>query len=249
MSWLENIGKRYRVSGDPLRTLRRIELVAVLLGLLLCLQLALGGLRLVSLSAPDPVTPAPDSLRVPMVLSPLLVAASERNEIISRPLFWSSRRPLEEVATLAEPEAKAGELKGVKLVGLFGSGERAGIIALVKGQKRRILLGDAIEGWTLKSVTPFELVVANGERTETLVLERGKVKAASAGNSSGADKNNSKSSEQGRTGQVKAYPASPAAPAGKGPGAKAAPAATPPEGVAAKAEPEPERTLGLGPRG
>ena len=218
MNWLTRIGSRYRVSGDPLRTLRRIELIAVLLGLFLCLQLAMGGLRLVTLSAPDPVTPAPDSLRVPPVLSLASVAASERNEIISRPLFWSSRRPVEEVATLAEPEAKAGELKGVKLVGLFGSGERAGIIALVKGQKRRILLGDAIEGWTLKSVTPFELVVANGERTETLVLERGKVKAASAGNSTGTDKNKSKSSEQGRIGQVKAYPATPAAPAGKGPG-------------------------------
>jgi hypothetical protein len=245
MSLLENIGSRYRVSGDPLRTLRRIELVAVLLGLLLCLQLALGGLRLATLSAPDPVTPAPDSLRVPAVLSPVSVAASERNEIISRPLFWSSRRPVEEVATLAEPQAKAGELKGVKLVGLFGSGEQAGIIALVKGKKRRILLGDAVEGWTLKSVTPFELVVANGERTETLALERGKVKAATAGKS--ASDNKSKSSEQGRIGQVKAYPASPAAPAANGPGKKAATVGTAPEGGAAT--PEPERTLGLGPRG
>lgn len=228
MSWLENIGKRYRVSGDPLRTLRRIELVAVLLGLLLCLQLALGGLRLVSLSAPDPVTPAPDSLRVPMVLSPLLVAASERNEIISRPLFWSSRRPLEEVATLAEPEAKAGELKGVKLVGLFGSGEQAGIIALVKGQKRRILLGDVVEGWTLKSVTPFELVVVDGDRTKTLALERGQIKAAPAG------KSNDKSPEHGRAGQVPAYPGSPAAPAASE------------KNSGKPATPEPEAVLSLG---
>ena len=190
MSWLTRIGSRYRVSGDPLRTLRRIELLAVLLGLLFCLQLALGGLRLATLSAPDPVTPAPDSLRVPAVLSPVSVAASERNEIISRPLFWSGRRPVEEVATLSEPQAKAGELKGVKVVGLFGSGERAGIIALVKGQKRRILLGDEVEGWTLKSVAPFELVVASGGRTETLSLERGSVKSAPADKS--ADKSTSK---------------------------------------------------------
>lgn len=240
MSWLETIGSRYRVSGDPLRTLRRIELVAVLLGLLLCLQLALGALGLATLSAPDPVTPAPDSLRVPPVLSPVSVAASERNEIINRPLFWSSRRPVEAVATVVEPEAKAGELKGVKLVGLFGSGERAGIIALVKDKKRRILLGDEIEGWTLKSVTPFELVVANGERTETLALERGKIKAPPAGKS--------KSPEQGRVGQVQAYPDSPASPAGSGAGAKAGTGAT---GAGAKsggkpAKPEPEATLTLG---
>ena len=245
MSWLTRIGSRYRVSGDPLRTLRRIELVAVLLGLLFCLQLALGGLHLATLSAPDSVTPAPDSLRVPAVLSPVSVAASERNEIISRPLFWSGRRPVEEVATLSEPQAKAGELKGVKVVGLFGSGERAGIIALVKGQKRRILLGDEIEGWTLKSVAPFELVVANGGRTETLSLERGSVKSAPADKSAGKKKSNG--SAQGRTGQVKAYPGSPAAPAGNAPGAKAAAGEAAPEGAPSKAQPE--RTLGLGLQG
>jgi hypothetical protein len=249
VNWLTRIGSRYRVSGDPLRTLRRIELVAVLLGLLFCLQLALGGLRLATLSAPDPVTPAPDSLRVPAVLSPVSVAASERNEIISRPLFWSGRRPVEEVATLSEPQATAGELKGVKVVGLFGSGDRAGIIALVKGQKRRILLGDVVEGWTLKSVAPFELVVANGGRTETLALERGSVKSGptdkSLGKSTGKKKSNG--SAQGRTGQVKAYPASPAAPAGNAPGAKAAAGGTAPEVTPSKAESE--RTLGLGARG
>ena len=243
MNWLTRIGSRYRVSGDPLRTLRRIELIAVLLGLLLCLQLAFGGLRLATLSAPDPVTPAPDSLRVPTVLSPASVAASERNEIISRPLFWSGRRPVEEVATLAEPQTRAGELKGVKLVGLFGSGERAGIIALVKGQKRRILLGDVVEGWTLKSVAPFELVVTNGQRTETLALERGKVKQPPTDDGD----NKSKSGKQGRVGQVDAYPAGPAASGDTDPGVKAAAGKAAPRANPAKAESE--RTLGLGPGG
>ena len=103
MSWLQAIGGRYRVSEDPLRTLRRIELLAVLLGFLLCLQLAYGALRLVAMAAPEPVAPAADSLQVPAVLSPAVVAAAERNEIVSRPLFWSSRRPVDKVATLAEP--------------------------------------------------------------------------------------------------------------------------------------------------
>ena len=239
MSWLQNIRNRYRVSGDPLRTLRRIELFAVLLGLLLCLQLALGALRLVTIAAPEPVTPAPDSLRVPAVSGPAVVAASERNEIITRPLFWSSRRPVEEVVTLAEPEAQAGELKAVKLVGLFGSGDQAGIIALVKGQKRRILLGDVVEGWTLKSIRPSELVVANGDRTETLALERGQVNAAPAG------KSKRKSGERSRVGQVKPYPASVASPSGKTAAAKGG--AVAPAGGDAQAEPEP--TLGLGPEG
>ena len=58
MSWLRKLGSRYRVGDDPLRTLRRIELVALLLGLLLCLQLAWGALRLVTQAAPEPVAPA-----------------------------------------------------------------------------------------------------------------------------------------------------------------------------------------------
>jgi hypothetical protein len=234
MSWLQMLRNRYRVTGDPLRTLRRIELFAVLLALLLCLQLALGALRLVTVAAPEAVTPAPDSLQVPAVLGPAVVAASERNEIITRPLFWSSRRPFEAVATLAEPDTQAGELKGIELVGLFGSGDQAGIIALVKGEKRRILLGDVVEGWTLKSISPSELVVTNGDRTETLALQRGQVKAAPA------DK--SKRREQKQVGQVKAYPGSVASPSGKPAGAK--------DGAAAPAaQPEPERTLSLGPRG
>jgi hypothetical protein len=106
------------------------------------------------------------------------------------------------------------------------------------------LLGDSVEGWTLKSIRPSELVVANGERTETLALQRGKVKATSAGN--GAGKNNSKSREQGLVGQVKAYPGNPTPPAGPGAGTKAA-ATTGSKPAAGQAEPEP--SLGLGPQG
>ena len=37
MSWMHNIIQRYRVIEDPLRTLRRMEMVALLLVVLLCL--------------------------------------------------------------------------------------------------------------------------------------------------------------------------------------------------------------------
>ncbi len=82
MNWLRQLGSRYRVGDDPLHTLRRIELVALLLGLLLCLQLARGALRLVTQAAPEPVAPAADSLQVPPVVAPAVVAAAGRNEIL-----------------------------------------------------------------------------------------------------------------------------------------------------------------------
>ncbi len=175
MNWLQAIGRRYRVSEDPLRTLRRIELVVLLLGALLCLQLALGAIKLAATTGPTPVRPAADSLQIPRVLEPVVVAVDERNEIVARPLFWIGRQPASAVETPAKPKDKARKLKDVKLVGVFGSGERAGVIVLVKDRKRRILVGESLEGWTLESIKPDEIVLVNGKRSEVLALKRGNI--------------------------------------------------------------------------
>tara|TARA_R110001599_G_scaffold145321_1_gene327635 strand:- start:92849 stop:93559 length:711 start_codon:yes stop_codon:yes gene_type:complete len=179
VSWLQSIGQRYRVSEDPLRTLRRIELVALLLVVLLCLQLIFGAIILAATTGPDAVSPAADSLQVPPVIGPAVVDPDERNEIISRPLFWSGRQPSSAEGSGGEkPPREAEKLQGVKLVGVFGSGERLGIIALVKDQKRRILVGESLDGWTLETIASDEIVLTNGERSETLKLQRGEVSKA-----------------------------------------------------------------------
>ena len=179
MSWLQNIGERYRVSEDPLRTLRRIELVALLLVVLLCLQLIFGAIALTAKTGPEAVSPAADSLQVPPVIGPAVVNPHERNEIVSRPLFWSGRQPSSAEGSGEEkPPREAEKLQGVKLVGVFGSGERLGIIALVKDQKRRILLGERLDGWTLETIESDEIVLTNGGRSETLKLQRGEVSKA-----------------------------------------------------------------------
>lgn len=248
MNWLRQLSGRYRVGDDPLRTLRRIELVALLLALLLCLQLAWGALRLLTLAAPGPVAPAADSLQVPAVVGPALVAAAGRNEILSRPLFWSGRRPVDRVAALADAGSKEGsrpgELEGVKLLGLFGSGNQAGVIALVQNQKRRILLGDTVEGWTIESITPHTLVVSKGARSETLALQQGAVtarppRAAAAAASQGESRAKASSAAAASAAPgVKLRKPTPEA------GAVAPPATdTPAPAAAAAAEP----TLGLGP--
>jgi hypothetical protein len=244
VNWLQRLGRRYRVSEDPIRTLRRIELVALLLGVLLCLQLAYGAIQLAATTGPDPVQPAADSLQVPAVIGPAVVAADERNEIITRPLFWSGRQPVDAVATLEDPKATSEKLKDVKLVGVFGSGERAGIIALVKDKKRRILVGERLDGWTLESVESGEIQLVSGDRRETLILKQGKIskaeeapKAAAAG--SGRPIRPYK--PPGRAGSDTAVepPGNPAA----GETEQAAkPAARP------AAKPAQERSLGLGPR-
>ena len=244
MNWLRQLGSRYRVGDDPLRTLRRIELVTLLLGLLLCLQLAWGALRLVTQAAPEPLAPAADSFQVPPVVAPAVVAAAGRNEILSRPLFWSGRRPVEQVATRTDDGGQAGSLPGelsdVKLLGLFGSGKQAGIIALVQDQKRRILLGDTVQGWTIESITPFALVLSNGERSETLVLQQGTVTTSSARAAAAA------AGEANTSAFAAGSPVQKLRKRVADMSAGAAPADNAPAPVAAP-EAEAERTLGLGP--
>lgn len=174
IAWRE-LRSRYTQHTDPLRTQRRLELVALLLVMFICLQLVAGLVGLAVSTGPGPIEPAADSLRVPAVSAPAVVAAAERNEIISRPLFWVGRRPVEVVAAIPDPDAVQGgskDLKEVKLVGLFGGGDTVGAIVLVKGKKQRILRGEALEGWTLDAVGPQEAVFERGARRETLALER-----------------------------------------------------------------------------
>jgi hypothetical protein len=172
---------RYRVAADPLRTERKVELAAVMLALVLCLQLLYSGARLAMAPVFDAVVPAADALRVKRVDSPAAVATSQSDEIRARPLFWQARRPIQESSVEVAPNKggeQAGQVKDVKLLGVFGSGDMAGIIALVKGKKRRILQGESIEGWTLEVVEPNRVVLVDGGRREELVLKTGIVIAA-----------------------------------------------------------------------
>jgi hypothetical protein len=68
-------------------------------------------------------------------------------------------------------------LEGVKLQGVFGSGDTAGIIALVKDKKQRILLGEQLRGWTLDSVSPDRVVLISDGRRQELFLRTAKVVA------------------------------------------------------------------------
>ena len=69
MSRWQALRDRYSVSAGPLRTQRRIELVALVLGLLICLQLIFGFVRLAVATGPGAIDPAADSLQVAAVLS------------------------------------------------------------------------------------------------------------------------------------------------------------------------------------
>ncbi len=177
---------RYRVAEEPLRSERRVELLLLVVGGLLCLQLLYSGVRLARLSAPPSIPPAAESLEVATVGERADVTESESELLRSRPLFWRTRRPTEAAATTAvvkqEDTAKSGNgnIDKVKLRGVFGSGDSAGIIALVNGKKRRIRVGDTVEGWTLIAVKSDRGVFDNAGRKSQLMLKRIAVPAGPA---------------------------------------------------------------------
>lgn len=181
MSWLQNLQQRYRAASDPLRTERQLELVLVAMAVLLALLVLYGLLRLALMSPPETVLPAEDSLQVGRVAPRFQPEAADSLEIRARPLFWAGRRPHQEVpeaATEPEPEDASTELKGVKLVGVFGAGESAGIIVQGKNGKRRLLVGQEVDGWELTSVNPNEVKLARSGETRALVLKQQAIAAA-----------------------------------------------------------------------
>ncbi|MFT5709812.1 MAG: hypothetical protein ACI8QT_000499 [Halioglobus sp.] len=176
MLGISQILSRYRIASDPLRSERKIELAALVLTMVLMFQVAYGVVSLFLSPQPSPILPSPDSLQIGTLRGAGLVTAQHSNDLRARPVFWSTRRPVSEeptVAVVSKPQpAKKNELDAVKVLGVIGSGNSAVVIALVKGQKKRILLGDKVVGWTLESVKLGQAVFTDSGQSQTLTLKK-----------------------------------------------------------------------------
>ena len=175
---MNRIVERYRASADPLRSERRAELVLVVLGALLLLQVFWSAFRVLVPASLEPVAPTPASMQVAPVEQGAGVAPDQRDEIRRRPLFWAGRVPLQPApdelapAQPAAQQASANSLKGVKLAGIFGAGEEAGIIVISQGKKRRLVVGQELDGWTLAQVEPAGAVLNQNGKQSRLELVR-----------------------------------------------------------------------------
>lgn len=183
------LAHRYRNLENPLRAERRVEIVLLVIGLLLLLQLLWGGFRTIFPSVPDPVQPRPNALKVIQLQAGEQIDPELRAEIAARPLFWAGRRPVEvkpaaEAVAEAKPDPsenqKPGKIEGIKLTGVFGSGDSAGIIVLSKGKKRRVMVGEEVNGWVLQSVESTEAVLGSGDSKASLALKQGAIAVSPA---------------------------------------------------------------------
>ncbi len=125
----------------------------------LAIALVLGAILIKTRPVPEPIEPASSAVSAVQIEEPVETGARGGEALVERPLFWRSRRPWEpdpepETKPAKEPKPRKNILDEARLLGTFYSGPRAGVIIKVKGERRRILLHDEIDGWQLVSLTP-----------------------------------------------------------------------------------------------
>ena len=127
---------------------------------------ALGLTTVYTLSAriPEPVLPSSALFEPVSVVQTLSSSRPELSsfDFVFRPVFALDRKPRrpdllsENDAALAASDADADvveSIDGINLLGIFGSGEVAGvIIRLDNGERQRLVVGESIKGWTLGSI-------------------------------------------------------------------------------------------------
>ena len=174
MTGLKSWVTRYQVQQNPLKTERRIELAVLVLLVLLLFSAVLGGFRLVASNEPDPVFPSADSLAVQALQLDTGLTAEQAAEILNRPLFWQSRRPLvPPPKVVAKPKPKAAKkLAGVNLLGVYGAGDGLGLIATVDGVFSRINKGQSVKGWKFSGYEEGAAVFVSGGKKSVLPLEQ-----------------------------------------------------------------------------
>ena len=173
MTGLKSWVTRYQVQQNPLKTERRIELAVLVLLVLLLTSAVLGGFRLVASNEPAPVFPSADSLAVQALQLDTGLTAEQAAEILNRPLFWQSRRPLvPPPKVVAKPKPKAAKkLDGVTLLGVYGAGDGLGLIATVDGVFSRINKGQSVKGWKFSGYEEGAAVFVSGGKKSVLPLE------------------------------------------------------------------------------
>lgn len=176
--------QRYAVRHEPLRSERRVEFVVLVLALVVLLQLLWLIGRYVATSQVRPVPPAPDSLTVVSRTQLDTLTPQQSMEVLARPLFFASRRPLGPLPDIADLEGganddkKAGSLKGLKVLGIVENGKKSRVIVSFKGEQRRLARGESIEGWRLSEVAPGRAVLENGDERDERTLSPMPVTAA-----------------------------------------------------------------------
>ncbi len=96
------------------------------------------------------------------------------DEVLERPLFWESRRPLkvQEDAPQEQAARPIEPLTGVKVLGIITQGETQMALLEIDGKPGRYKPGDAVKQWQVADVTGNQVHFASADGENVLTLER-----------------------------------------------------------------------------
>ena len=151
-----------QTTSTPQAFSRRITRLIKILLLLLVAAALVGAALVLGTDRPAPLAMAPSALEAER-LQLAALASRESSDMVYRPLFWEGRRPLEEPAQVVvnEPQ-RPNRLEEVRLLGVFSTTGQAGVILTVRNERRRVVLGETVEGWRLVGVTAGQAIFERG---------------------------------------------------------------------------------------
>lgn len=91
---------------------------------------------------------------------------------LERPLFSPTRKPPPPKPVVAEVQPEVDPLAGMQVVGIYGSGDRGGIIAVIDGKMQRKTVGQRLGPWELRSIAGREITLVQGAETRTVRISR-----------------------------------------------------------------------------
>lgn len=91
--------------------------------------------------------------------------------MLDRPLFSTTRRPPPPPPPPAPPPP-VDTLATARVTGVFSGDGVGGIIVSVDGKSRRVRLNESVNGWTVKSIEPRSVTLAQGAQTRVLDMPR-----------------------------------------------------------------------------
>ena len=140
-----------------------------------------GSLRGVSWHPPAPRL-ADYAAQLPLLPSPAPSDTATFVAMLERPLFAGTRRPPPPPPPppAAVVQAPPDNFSTAKLTGIVQSGGTGGVIIRIADKDKRVQLNQALEGWTLKSISGREVTFTKGGESRVMQLQRSSMLQAPA---------------------------------------------------------------------
>lgn len=96
--------------------------------------------------------------------------------LLERPVFWETRRPVAE--SVVEDDVKVDDtvlitqLEGVKLLGIISGDKARAALLEVEGKALKVKKSDKVMGWTVSKIRPREVQLVNGNEQSVLVVDK-----------------------------------------------------------------------------